>query len=334
MSVRSGSRLARALRRGRQLVAPARWVPGHRPFRYSGFPPWVATGVTLLVLGAGTIAGAYTFTSATRSGGAGAWRGRTDLVAPSAPREAAGVRAGAGAGGSSLGERLMADAVPESATGSAKLLAADGSLPADCIPNPSGPPGAPYQLGLVGTVANGALTTAAATVADISVKFCGVVTVVSGTAPCGATGTVKSPADGQVFGSLYVTLTLVPGMRPKIGFVPVPGTITGGFACEHSTNGLLVSLVAHVTGSTSSVFGVSCVIGPLTIPFSGVVTGLLSNASITLRGNNFVLPAVSPSRTCPGEVPANLDAIAGLPIPAGKASAVLPATVSLYQPAG
>src|SRR5580692_5331612 len=35
------------------------------------------------------------------------------------------------------------------------LTATSANLPADCTPKPSGPPGAPYQLGLVGTVSNG-----------------------------------------------------------------------------------------------------------------------------------------------------------------------------------
>jgi hypothetical protein len=51
-----------------------------------------------------------------------------------------------------------------------------------------------------------------------------------------------------------------------------------------------------------------------------------------LRADDFTVPVVSASPTCPGEAPANLDAIAGLPLPAGRASASLPATASLYQP--
>jgi hypothetical protein len=215
--------------------------------------------------------------------------------------------------------------------GTPKALTASSDLPADCIPNPSGPPGAPYQLGLVGTVNNGVLVAGPAKVADINAKFCGIVTVVEGKPPCGATGTVVSPKDGQVYGSLSAELTLVPGMEPKVPFVAHPGTITGGFGCASSTDGLVVNLLATVSGSTG-LFGLSCAIGPLTIPLSGVVTGPLSNASIVLRGDDFAVPAVTASSTCPGQVPANLNAIARLPIAPGGASATLPATTSLYQP--
>ena len=211
-------------------------------------------------------------------------------------------------------------------------LSPTAGLPADCVPKPQGPPGAPYELGLVGTVHKGVLTAGPATVADITAKFCGVVTVVNGKPPCGATGSVVSPEDGQVFGSLSATLSLIPKMSPKVPFVAHPGIITGGFRCASSHNGLAVTLNATVTGSTG-LYGLSCTIGPLTIPLSGVLTGPLSHASIILRSNDFAVPAVSVSPACPGQVPANLDAIAGLPIRPGGASVTLPATATLYQPA-
>ena len=211
------------------------------------------------------------------------------------------------------------------------LSTSSANLPADCMPKPSGPPGAPYQLGVVGTVHNGVLTAGPATIADITAKFCGVVTVVPGKPPCGATGSVDSPQNGQIFGSLSAELTMIPGLDPKVPFVAHPGSITGGFSCVSSENGLAVSLDARVTGSTG-LFGLSCTIGPLTIPLTGVVTGPLANATITLRSSDFAVPVVQPSPTCAGAVPANLDQIAGLPIPPGGATATLPATTSIYQP--
>src|ERR1019366_2308437 len=128
-------------------------------------------------------------------------------------------------------------------------LSPTAGLPADCVPKPQGPPGAPYELGLVGTVHKGVLTAGPATVADITAKFCGVVTVVPGKPPCGATGSVVSPQDGQIFGSLSAELTMVPGMDPKVPFVAHPSSITGGFSCVSSENGLAVSLNARVSGS-------------------------------------------------------------------------------------
>jgi hypothetical protein len=215
-------------------------------------------------------------------------------------------------------------------------LAADGSgadgLPADCVPAPAGPPTSPYELGLVGTATNGTLITKAATVSGIDVKFCGLVSVVNGTPPCDATGSVESPNDGQLYGPLSVALNLVPGMSPSVGFVANPGTISGGFSCASSQNGLAVGLDAVVSGNTAPLFGVSCTIGPVTIPLGGSVTGPLASTAATLTSNDFGIPAIQPSPTCPSAVAANIDAIAGLPLAAGGASATLPVTASIYQP--
>ena len=127
-------------------------------------------------------------------------------------------------------------------------------------------------------------------------------------------------------------LTLVPEMTPTIGFVANPGTITGGFSCTSSQNGLAVDLDANVSGTTAPLFGVSCTIGA-TIPLTGSVTGPLTDTTATLRSNDLSAPAVQPSATCPAAVAANVDMIAGLPLAPGHASATLPVTASLYQPA-
>lgn len=234
--------------------------------------------------------------------------------------------------------RSSGPAVPRALPAAASLAAfvaavprAGSSIPADCLPQPGGPPGSPYQLGITGTIRNGLLSAGSASVFDVSAKFCGVVTVVAGKPPCAATGSVTAPRDGQVFGSMSATLTLVPGMAPEVPFEAHPGTITGGFACESSRDGLSVSLTADVSASTG-LYGLSCTIGPLSIPLSGVLTGPLTDASVTLRGDDFAVPGVSSSSSCSGEAPSDLDAIAGLPIAAGGATVSLPATVSLYRP--
>ncbi len=131
---------------------------------------------------------------------------------------------------------------------------------------------------------------------------------------------------------MSVALTLVPGMTPTIGFVANPGTINGGFSCTSSQNGLSVDLDANVSGNTAPLFGVSCTIGPATIPLTGTVTGPLTETTATLTSNGVDVPTVQPSPTCPAAVAANVDMIAGLPLSAGHASASLPVTASLYQP--
>ncbi len=166
----------------------------------------------------------------------------------------------------------------------------------------------------------------------IDVKFCGLATVVNGTPPCDATASIESPNDGQLYGALSVALNLVPGMTPTVGFAANPGTISGGFSCGSSQNGLAVGLDAVVSGNTAPLFGVSCTIGPVTIPLGGSVTGPLASTAATLTSNDFGIPAIQPSPTCPSSVAANIDAIAGLPLAAGGATATLPVTASLYQP--
>ncbi len=230
------------------------------------------------------------------------------------------------------GSRSAKTAVVASKARPGKARLTSSTLPSDCVPNPAGPPTSPYQLGLVGTAANGSLTAGPATVANVNAKFCGIVTLVNGTPPCAATGTVNSPINGQMYGPLSVVLTLVPGMTPTIGFTANPGTITGGFSCTSSQNGLAVSLNARVSGSTAPLFGVSCTVGPLDLPLTGAVTGPLSAAHATLGSSDFTVPALTPSPSCPASVAANIDDIAGLPLPPGRASANLPVTASLYQP--
>ena len=218
-------------------------------------------------------------------------------------------------------------------TGTTKRIALTSSdLPDDCVPNPAGPPNSTYQLGLVGTAANGALSTGSATVSHVNAKFCGIVTLVTGTPPCGATGSVNSPTDGQEYGPLSILLTLVPKMDPTIGLVANPGTITGGFSCSSSQNGLPVALNANVSGSTAPLFGVSCTIRA-TIPLTGAVSGPLTATTATLTSNNLIVPPVQPTATCPAPVAANVDAIAGLPLSPGQSSATFPVMASLYQPA-
>jgi hypothetical protein len=224
------------------------------------------------------------------------------------------------------------DALGRSSVQGRDHLDDDDDLPPDCVPDATGPPSAPYELGLVGQLSGGTLTSSATTVSDIAAKFCALVTLVNSSPPCAATGDVDSPVDGQVFGPMSVLLTLVPDMSPTIGFTAQPGVITGGFTCQPSTNGLAVTLNASVGGSTSPIFGVSCAIGPVQIPLTGAVTGPLTDTTATLKSNDFVIPALQPSATCPSAVATQVDAIAGLPLAVGSSTANLPVTASLYQP--
>lgn len=275
----------------------------------------IATLVTSLTLVAGLLAFVF-------GAGATSTRAASDSITP-APTTSSN-----SSNDVSLGAGAMAGAETRFATMS-------DNLPADCIPSDTGPPGGPYELGIVGTVTNGVLTAGVTKVANINVKFCGIVTIVSGSQPCGATGSVNVPPDGQIFGSLTADLTLIPGMQPTVPFTAVPGTITGGFECNPSSGQLVVTATATVSGTTG-LYGLSCTVGPFSIGLSGVLSGPISEpdqyATVTLSGSDFTIPAVQASPSCSGAVPANLNAIAGLPIAPGGASASLPASVTIYQP--
>jgi hypothetical protein len=259
----------------------------------------------------------------------------TAVVTHGQAGESPGIRGGSAPPSRTDGAGILATMPRGPATARKVLaLASPDDLPSDCLPNPAGPPSGTYQLGLVGTVHGGVLNAGPAMVANISATFCGVVTVVNGQPPCGATGSVFSPPDGQVFGPLSVAFTLVPGMSPSVGFTANPGTITGTFSCESSSeNGLAVTLDATVSGTTSALFGVSCEVGPLTIPLTGVVTGPFTDLTATLTSTDFTIPAVQTTPSCPEGVPADIDAIVGLPSAPGGASISLPVTASLYLPA-
>lgn len=223
--------------------------------------------------------------------------------------------------------------VPATRASDRSIITTASNLPADCVPKAPGPPGSPYQLGIVGTSSGGYLTAGPTRVANISVKFCGVITLVRGSGGCGVTGSVDSPSDGQIFGALSAQLTFIPGMQPTVPFTAHPGVITGTFKCAPpSSSGLAVTLDVHTSGTTG-LFGLSCTIGPLSIELSGLVTGAFTDIHGTFTGTDISIPDVAPSSTCESGVAANLDEIASLPIRPGQGSISLPVTGSIYLPA-
>ena len=109
------------------------------------------------------------------------------------------------------------------------------------------------------------------------------------------------------------------GMSPTIGFVANPGTITGGFSCAPSQNGLAVDLDANVSGTTAPLFGVSCTVGAHHSAHR-LCDRAAHRDTATLTSNDLIVPPVQPTATCPAPVAANVDAIAGLPLSPGQST--------------
>jgi hypothetical protein len=203
------------------------------------------------------------------------------------------------------------------------------NLPKDCLPNPIGPPGAPYQFGIVVVVTDGSLTAGPVAVPNISATICGIVTVTTGTAGCPAGTTIVIPPDGQLFGPLNAYLHVIPGLDPSVPFTPHPQEIVSSLGCQSSQGGLKVSATGNV-GGTAGAFGVACSI-QVTVPLAGIITGPLDppfQAHGTFTGQ-LKVPAVALSPTCPAEVATNLNEIVGLPT---VGTVTLPFTAAIYIP--
>ena len=210
-------------------------------------------------------------------------------------------------------------------------------LPADCTPSPSGPPGSPYELGLVAqighppgtdpTVADGTLVAGSLSVSGIAASLCGVVVVVPGPAGCPVTAEVTVPADGQFFVPLSAVLALVPGQPVAVPFTVSSRAITANLGCSSSVDGLLIQTSAVLAGTTA-LFGVTCNVGA-TASLTAVLTGTsLLDLHGTLSGP-VTLDGATLAPTCPQAVVTNLDQLAGLP---RAGSLMLPVKAALYAP--
>jgi hypothetical protein len=225
------------------------------------------------------------------------------------------------------------------------------SIPSACTPTaPSGQIGYIYLVGEFGAIPDpnltgnlvsqpGSLTAGPVAVPNITGTVCGYVQLTSEQSPgCPASGEVILPAQGQHFSStIDATVTAIPGLRPLIPFHPQPGTIQGNLVCNggSSTAGLSAAVTATVGGG-AGLFGLNCVVN-VTLNLIGKATGpILGTPGWYLGGdfstNNFGIPAVTPTSSCPPGVASNLDSIVGLPLPAGAATLNLPFALELYVP--
>lgn len=237
---------------------------------------------------------------------------------------------------------------------SIRSLSSTSVLPADCVPNPAGPPAGPYQFGFVAEVgprsgqpsyleagpnfeAVSGTGQPVAEVNNITAKICGVATIVPGPPGCPVEVQITVPPDGQKFGPLTATILTIPGLTPGVPVTPQTQRLGSTVGCSSSVNGLVTTTVAVVVGN-AGLFGLACGID-LTVDLTATITGPLDpgDGSLSLHGmfiaRDFGLPAVSPSTSCPAGVVSNLNTIAGLPLSPGHAILVLPFVAATYLPA-
>jgi hypothetical protein len=207
------------------------------------------------------------------------------------------------------------------------------TVPAGCRPSYNAPP---YQLGFTGTFSAGKLQVGPVTVGGltggISGTFCGIAEVEPGTGGCPAQVVLLSPSQGQQFNPLGITFSVVPGMQPEIKNGSVqPGPLSGVALCPspNGQNALEVSATADA-GASTGLFGLSCVVGPVSIPLTGTLTGTPPQLTGTLNSPPFTVPAGQASATCPHSVADLLNSIAGLPNKAASLSITV--TANTYAP--
>jgi hypothetical protein len=229
------------------------------------------------------------------------------------------------------------------------------TLPGDCIPQNL--PGKVGELGVVGVFGAtpakdasgnpsgqlaakpGSLTAGPVSVPGINGELCGTVAVAPSTDPiCPASGQVTIPKDGQRFSpTIKAGIAVIPGIFPQLPFTPQTQQIVGNLVCNHgSSSSGLQAQVNAIVGGGASLFGVDCVVtvhlslvGSATGPLLGIPGWYLGG---TFTSDDFSIPAVGPTPSCPPGVASNLNSIVGLPLAPGRAILNLPFALEVYAP--
>lgn len=167
--------------------------------------------------------------------------------------------------------------------------------------------------------ANGTMSLGSAKAVGLSAKACGAVT-----GKTGAMVLTVQPGDIKF-----------PAVSVKLLFISLPSTITvgaplsGPFKPGPGSTSAKVSLKANLSASVK-VLGYSCVIGPLTPTLTTGKSGSLQGATFTgsqkngftgkVVANDFAVPVVQSSATCPWLIAKLSNVFAGLPVAPGGAA--------------
>ncbi len=167
--------------------------------------------------------------------------------------------------------------------------------------------------------ANGTMSLGNAKAAGLIVKACGAVT-----GKTGAMVLTIQPGDIKF-----------PAVSVKLLFISLPSTITvnaplsGPFKPGPGFTSAKVNLTANLSAS-AKILGFSCVIGPLTPTLTTGKSGALQGTTFTgsqkngftgkVVANNFAVPSIQSSETCPWLIAKLSNVLVGLPAAPGEAS--------------
>lgn len=175
---------------------------------------------------------------------------------------------------------------------------------------------------------NGSMKLGSATGSGLAAQACGSISIVNGQ----FISTVL-PADISFAPvSVKILFLSLPASITVNGPLTGPAKIGTGFTSAD------ISLTANITAS-ASLLGFKCNIGPiaptLTTGKSGALTGktftgsLANGFSGTVVANDFAVPAVQRSATCPGLIAFFSNTLVGLPAKPGQASITMDGTIKL-----
>ncbi|GAA3645251.1 hypothetical protein GCM10022237_00870 [Nocardioides ginsengisoli] len=206
-------------------------------------------------------------------------------------------------------------------------------VPAGCRPT-SNPP--PTEYGFAARVEQASINAGALRIADLDVSICGILRLVSsppGTS-CPVSTELHVPADGVKVTALKAVFDIIPGKPLEVPVTMRARPTVSLISCEgDSANGFKARLDLALEGR-AGLFGLQCAI-PFTGIASSVITGpLLSppyEGQATLKGSDFTVAKVTNhDKYCPGQLPARVGRLAGLPIT--KVPIDLKAKIAVYQP--
>jgi hypothetical protein len=189
------------------------------------------------------------------------------------------------------------------------------TLPAGCKPTPNPPP---TEYGFVARATKGTVTGPRLSATGIDMSVCGVITVVNAAPGSGCQhvqAQLRVPSDGVVVNAIDTRLTLVPGQRPRVPVQLHASPVRQGLTCADSAGGFKISLAVTLRVG-AGLFGLQC-----RIPLSGTLTTVVKGPLLTppyhssqvLSGSFRSSAVANNDRYCPGQLPAKINRIAGLP---------------------
>jgi hypothetical protein len=185
-----------------------------------------------------------------------------------------------------------------------------------------------YGIRFNGTLSGGSLSVGATlTAANISARFCGLQNPFSLNGAVAANGVAFDPAIATILRTIQLPLTVEPAAAAL--------QITG-----KDPSGALEARMTTNVSSSVTVAGVTCAVGPISMVLTtgqsgqlrGVAfTGPIDQARGVIVSNDFAVPPVQPSATCPSFVATLVNVMAGLPLAAGRSQITLNVEFGLHQ---